>query len=70
MCFEQSDHVVNRVRTEVHVALRRRQIAMSCELLNRTRRRTSLCEMRAERVPKNAYPHGDDGMHEWSTCER
>jgi hypothetical protein len=52
--FKQTDRIVDRVRTEVHVTLRRRKVAVSGELLNRPRRRASHCEMRTERMPQDA----------------
>ena len=50
---EQSDRVFRRRRTQVHVALRRRQVRMSGELLNRSCRRALHRQVRTERVPQD-----------------
>ena len=39
----------------MHIALRRREVLMSREFLNRSRRRTSHCQMRTERVPQDVH---------------
>ena len=40
----------------MHVALRGREVLVSCELLDRSRGCTSHCEMRAERVSQSMRP--------------
>jgi hypothetical protein len=47
---QQTDGRVERRRTHVHVALRRPEILVAGELLNRPRRRATHREMRTERV--------------------
>ena len=47
------DGCIERCRAQVHVSLRRPEILMTCELLNRTCGRPSHGQMRTERVAKN-----------------
>lgn len=53
--LEEPDRGVECGRTEVHVALRHRQILVPGELLNRARRCAPHRQMRAERVPKDVH---------------
>jgi hypothetical protein len=48
--FEQPNRALDRRGTEVHVALRRREIPMAGEFLNGSWRRTTHREMRTERM--------------------
>src|ERR1700676_3347019 len=54
--IEEPDRAFDRRGTEVHVPLRRGQILMPREFLNRSRRRAAHREMRAERMPQPMYP--------------
>jgi len=52
---EQPDRTVESSGTEVHVPLRRREILMARELLNRAGRRAPHREMRTEGVPQSVH---------------
>ena len=54
--IEQPNRGVERGRCQVHVALRRAQIAVPRELLNRSARRAPHREVGAERVPEHMHP--------------
>jgi hypothetical protein len=54
--FEEPNRVVERRRTEMHVTLRRSQVLVAGEFLNRARRRTLHREVRTERVPQAVRP--------------
>ena len=51
----RTDRAVNRRRTEVHVSLRRGEIDMSGEFLDRPRGRAVHRQMRTERVPQAVH---------------
>src|SRR4029453_18744332 len=51
--IQQADGCIERSRAQVHVSLRRPEILMTREFLNRTCGRPSHGQMRTERVPKN-----------------
>jgi len=51
--LEQPNRIVERRGTEVHVPLRRREILMSGQFLNRSCRRAAHRQMRTERVPEH-----------------
>ena len=53
---EQPDRRIERRRAQVHVALRHRQVGVSSELLNRSRRRAAHRQVRAERVTEDVHP--------------
>ena len=55
---EEPNRIGDRTRTEVHVLLLRREIAMTRELLDRARWRAFHRQMRAERVTQNVRPVG------------
>jgi hypothetical protein len=55
LSIQQPDRTLDRRGTQVHVPLRRDQILMPGELLNRPRRRAPHREMRAERVPQSMH---------------
>ena len=52
-CIQQPDRRFERRRTQVHVPLRRRQVLMPGQLLNRPRRRAPHRQVRTERVPQD-----------------
>ena len=49
--IEQPNRALDRRRTEVHVPLRRPQVLVAGEFLNRARRRAAHREVRTERMP-------------------
>jgi len=53
--IEESDRALDRRGTEVHVPLRRDEIHVPSELLNRTRRGPAHREVRTERVPQSMH---------------
>jgi len=59
LAIEQADGGVERRRTQVHVPLRRPEILMAGEFLNRPSRSAAHREVRTERVPKDmqSRPH-------------
>jgi hypothetical protein len=65
---EQSDRVFRCRGTQVHLALRRRQVRVAGQLLNGARRRAFHCQMRAERVPQDVF--GKELFREIVQCRR
>ena len=53
---EQPNSALDRRWTQVHVPLRRRQVLVPRQLLNRTSRRSPHREMRAERATEHVRP--------------
>jgi hypothetical protein len=53
--IEEPDRRLDRRGTEVHVPLRRGEIHVTGELLNRSCRRPAHREVRTERVPQSMY---------------
>ena len=64
--IEQSNRRIERRRTQVHVPLRRAEIAVASELLNRPTWSTPHCPMRIERVPQDM--HASVGQVGASSC--
>ena len=58
---QQPDRVFRCRGTQVHVALRRRQVRMTSELLDRSRRRALHRQVRTERVPQDMHALSDAG---------
>ena len=58
---EQPDRVFRCRRTQVHVALRRRQVRVSGHLLDGPRRRALHRQVRTERVPQDVHALLDTG---------
>ena len=55
-CVQQPNRILRRGRTQVHVALRGREIRVPRELLDGARRRASHRQVRTERVPQDVGP--------------
>jgi hypothetical protein len=53
--IEQPNCTFNSCWAQVHVPLRRREIHVAGEILNRSRRRTAHREVRTERVPQSMH---------------
>jgi hypothetical protein len=53
--IEQPDCAFNSGWAEVHIALRRAELLMASEFLNRSHRRAPHRQMRTERVPQYMY---------------
>src|SRR5258705_13764197 len=56
--LEQPDRSIERRRTQVHVALRRVEILVSGQFLDRPRRRATHRQMRTERVTEDMWTPG------------